>query len=43
MIRINMMRVQIVENYNEMSRAAADIFAEVINSKNECVLGLATG
>ena len=37
------MRVKIVENYAEMSRTAADIFAEVINSKNECVLGLATG
>jgi glucosamine-6-phosphate deaminase len=37
------MKVQIVENYAEMSRAAADIFAEVIASKKECVLGLATG
>ena len=37
------MKVQIVENYSEMSRAAADIFSEVINGKPECVLGLATG
>ena len=37
------MKVQIVENYSEMSRAAADIFAEVINAKKESVLGLATG
>ena len=37
------MRVKIVENYAEMSRTAADIFAEVINSKKDCVLGLATG
>ena len=37
------MKVQIVENYKEMSRAAADMFAYVINKKSECVLGLATG
>ena len=37
------MKVKIVENYSEMSRKAADIFAEVINSKTQCVLGLATG
>ena len=37
------MNIKITNNYVEMSRAAADIFAEVINSKNECVLGLATG
>jgi len=37
------MKVQIVNNYAEMSRKAADIFAEVINSKRDCVLGLATG
>ena len=37
------MEIQIVENYGEMSRAAADIFAEVINSNKKCVLGLATG
>ncbi len=37
------MKVQIVENYNEMSRLAADIFAQVISSKKQCVLGLATG
>ena len=37
------MKIQIVENYNEMSRTAADIFADVINKKPECVLGLATG
>ena len=37
------MKIQIVDNYSEMSRAAADIFAEVIASKKECVIGLATG
>ena len=37
------MKVQIVNDYKEMSRAAADIFAEVINKKSESVLGLATG
>ena len=37
------MKIIKVNNYTEMSRTAADIFAEVINSKNECVLGLATG
>ena len=37
------MKIQIVENYGEMSRAAADIFAEIIASKKDCVLGLATG
>ena len=37
------MKVQIVENYKEMSRVAADVFAEVISAKPQCVLGLATG
>ena len=37
------MKVQIVENYAKMSRAAADIFSEVVNGKPQCVLGLATG
>ena len=37
------MKVQIVANYAEMSRIAADIFAEIMASKKDCVLGLATG
>ena len=37
------MKVQIVENYEEMSRLAADIFAQVINGKKGSVIGLATG
>ena len=37
------MKVQVVENYEEMSRLAADIFAQVINGKKESVIGLATG
>ena len=37
------MKIQTVENYKVMSRVAADIFAEAINSKKACVLGLATG
>ncbi len=37
------MKVQIVKNYEEMSKAAADMFAQVIASKKNCVLGLATG
>ena len=37
------MNLKIVESYKEMSRAAADIFAEEINAKPDCVLGLATG
>ena len=37
------MKVQVVENYEEMSRLAADIFAQVINGKKESVIGLSTG
>lgn len=37
------MKVQVVKDYSEMSRKAADIFAQVINEKKNCVLGLATG
>ena len=37
------MNIQIVDNYAEMSCAAADIFADVISSKKDCVLGFATG
>ena len=37
------MKVIVTENYEEMSRAAADVMAEVIASKPDCVLGLATG
>ena len=31
------MKLQIVENYKEMSKMAADIFAAVINEKRNCV------
>ena len=37
------MQIKVVENYGEMSREAAKIFAEVINGNKEPVLGLATG
>jgi len=37
------MQIKVVENYEEMSRAAADLFAEIISANNDCVLGLATG
>ena len=37
------MKIVKVNNYAEMSRTAADVFADVINKKPECVLGLATG
>ena len=37
------MKIQIVENYSAMSRAAADIFTEAMSAKPQCVLGLATG
>lgn len=37
------MKIVKANNYAEMSRAAADIFAEVINQKLRSVLGLATG
>lgn len=37
------MKIIVTENYEEMSRVAADCFAEVLRSKPDCVLGLATG
>lgn len=37
------MKIKIVDNYKEMSREAANIFADVIKAKHDCVLGLATG
>ena len=37
------MKIHIVDNYAELSRTAADIFADVISSKKDCVLGFATG
>ena len=37
------MRVLIVKDYDEMSKKAADIVAELVKRKPNCVLGLATG
>lgn len=37
------MKLIITENYNELSKEAAKIFAEVMNNKPSVVLGLATG
>ena len=37
------MKVVVCENYQEMSRVAADLVAEVITARPDCVLGLATG
>lgn len=37
------MKVIICKNYDEVSAKAAEIFREQINSKPDCVLGLATG
>ena len=37
------MKVLVFESYEEMSRAAADIMADVVKSKPDGVLGLATG
>ena len=37
------MKVIICQNYDEVSAKAAEIFKEQINSKPDCVLGLATG
>ena len=37
------MKVLVFENYEEMSRAAANIMADVVKSKPDGVLGLATG
>ena len=37
------MKIIVTKNYDEMSKAAADIMAEVIKTNPACVLGLATG
>ena len=37
------MKVIVAKNYEEMSAKAADVMAEVIKAKPDCVLGLATG
>ncbi|MBQ7383686.1 MAG: glucosamine-6-phosphate deaminase [Clostridia bacterium] len=37
------MRIIVVENYEEMSAKAAELFAEVMTAKKDCVIGLATG
>ncbi len=37
------MKFIVVENYDEMSKKAAEIMADTIKAKNDCVLGLATG
>lgn len=37
------MKITVLKNYDEMSRAAAEIFKEQINKKPDSVLGLATG
>ena len=42
-LRGEKMQVKIVENYEQMSREAANIFADVIADNKKCVIGLATG
>ncbi len=37
------MKIIVTENYAEMSRAAGEFIADIIKSKPDCVLGLATG
>ncbi|MBQ3302546.1 MAG: glucosamine-6-phosphate deaminase [Eggerthellaceae bacterium] len=37
------MKIVIAGSYDEMSRKAADVIAEVVSEKPDCVLGLATG
>lgn len=37
------MKLIVCENYAEVSKAGADIIAELLKAKPECVLGLATG
>lgn len=37
------MKVIIAENYEDVSRISAEIIAELVNSKPDCILGLATG
>ena len=33
----------VAKNYEEMSRKAADVIAELVARKPSCILGLATG
>ena len=40
---IYFMKICVCENYQEMSKVAAEIVAEVIKNKPDCVIGLATG
>ena len=37
------MKIKICENYEQMSREAANVFSEELKRNPECVLGLATG
>ena len=37
------MKVIVLKNYEEISRKAAEVMAELVNSKPEAILGLATG
>ena len=37
------MKIIVKDTYEEMSRAAADVIAEIVAEKPDCVLGLATG
>ena len=37
------MRIIVAENYEAMSRQAANILSSVVTMKPDCVLGLATG
>ena len=37
------MKICVCENYEEMSKVAADMIADVVENKPDCVLGLATG
>ena len=37
------MRIIVAENYDELSKAAADIIEKIVREKPDCTLGLATG
>ncbi|MFY9377525.1 MAG: glucosamine-6-phosphate deaminase, partial [Peptococcia bacterium] len=37
------MKIVVKENYSEMSKYAANLIADLIRKKPNCVLGLATG
>ncbi len=37
------MKIVVVKNYDEMSRVSADLVADVLRAKPDCVLGMATG